>query len=113
MGKTNIAITALVVVLIASNTWWAYRTLDAGITRTYADASQKSTSELLTQTIAILPVVAKEGASRSEVIAAARVQNDSSSPFEKEGYVWVGHLGLKFSAQGRFEKAVAGFSTLK
>ncbi len=34
--------------------------------------------------------------------------NDRTEPYEKEGYVWVGQLGLKFNAQGKFEKAIAG-----
>jgi hypothetical protein len=33
---------------------------------------------------------------------------DRTEPYEKEGYVWVGQLGLKFNPQGQFEKAIAG-----
>ena len=108
MSKARIAIVALVLTLVGSNLWWASQVLDAGITQTYARASQESTSEMLTQTLAVLPVVAKPGASREQVVAAARVPNDRTEPYEKEGYVWVGQLGLKFNQQGQFEKAVAG-----
>jgi hypothetical protein len=106
--KATATISVLVFVLVASNLWWASRVLDAGITQTYARASQKTTSELLTQTLAVLPVVARAGASREQVVAAARMPNDRVEPYEKEGYVWVGQLGLKFNPQGQFEKAIAG-----
>lgn len=82
--------------------------LDSGITQTYARASQETTSELLAQTLAILPVVVKAGVTRNEIVSAARVPNGKTEPYEKEGFVWVGQLGLKFTASGQFEKAVAG-----
>jgi hypothetical protein len=82
--------------------------LDAGVTKTYARASQETTSELLTQTLAISPVVGKKGATRNEIVTAARVPNDRTEPYEKEGFVWVGQLGLKFNTRGQFKKAVAG-----
>jgi hypothetical protein len=108
VSKAAIAISALVLTLVGSNLWWASRLLDAGITQTYARASQESTSELLIQTLAVLPVVAKAGASQAQVVEAARLANDRTEPYEKEGYVWVGQLGLKFSPQGQFQRAIAG-----
>jgi len=108
MSRATIAIGTLALTLITSNLWWAYRMFDSGITQTYARASQDTTSELLTQALSILPVVAKAGSSRNEVISAARVPNDQTEPYEKDGFVWVGYLGLKFNANGQFEKAVAG-----
>jgi len=76
VSKAAIAISALVLILVGSNLWWASRVLDAGITQTYARASQETTSELLTQTLAVLSVVARTGASREQVVAAARLPND-------------------------------------
>jgi hypothetical protein len=108
LNKPRIAIAALALALVASNAWWAYRLLDAGISLTYSRASQEATSELLSQILAVLPIVAKPGASRSEVLAAARIPNDPTGPFQKEGFVWVGQLGLQFNEQGRFVKAIAG-----
>jgi hypothetical protein len=46
------------------------------------------------------------GATRNQVVAAAQLANDLVRPFEKEGYVCVGQLGLQFNEQGRFVKAV-------
>jgi len=108
VSKVTVFICALLVSLVSSNLWWAYRTLDAGVTQTYARASEEATSEALAQALAILPVVAKAGATRSQVVTAARLPSDQIEPYEKEGYVWVGQLGLKFGVQGQFEKAIAG-----
>ncbi|HNG55621.1 MAG TPA: hypothetical protein PLR85_19735 [Nitrospira sp.] len=106
MTKCRVVVALLVVALIGSNAWWAYRVVDAGITQTYMSASLDTTTELLDQTLAVLPVVARPDATRQDIIDAARVKNDPVGPFEKEGYVWVGQLGLQFSAQGKFIKAV-------
>ena len=110
MNKSRITIVSLAIALVASNVWWAFQVFDAGVTHTYMRASHESTSELLTQTLALLPVVVKPGATRSEVLSAAIVPGDSTPPFEKEGFVWVGGLGLQFNEQGQFVRAVAGSS---
>jgi hypothetical protein len=73
-------------------------------------ASFESTVELLNQTLALLPVAAKPGVSRDEMIAAARSKGESAAPFEKDDYVWVGQLGLRFNEQGRFVKATTSLS---
>jgi hypothetical protein len=80
----------------------------AGAFKVPGPDAYETTSELLTQTLAVLPVVGKEGATRNEIVTAARVPNDRTEPYEKEGFVWVGQLGLKFNTRGKFEKAVAG-----
>jgi hypothetical protein len=106
--KARITTVLLVAVLVITNAWWAYRILDAGVSQTYLRASQDSTAELLSQSLAVLQVVAKPQPSRSEIVKAAAVPGDTVGPFEKDGYVWVGQLGLQFNEQGRLVKAVAG-----
>lgn len=108
MRQHRITIAVLLVGLILSNGWWASRLFDAGLTHTYAQASMGTTAEAFAQTLAILPVVARPGATRNDVVIAARVPGDPVEPFEKEGRVWVGRLGLRFDEQGRFIDAVAG-----
>lgn len=108
--KARITIILLAAVLVTTNAWWAYRVLDAGVSQTYLRASHDTTAELLTQSLAVLQVVAKPQASRSEIVKAAAVPGDTVGPFEKDGYVWVGQLGLQFDEHGRFVKAVAGAS---
>jgi hypothetical protein len=54
LRKFQVAIGLLLPALVASNVWWAYRVLDAGITHTYMRASFDTTSEALTQSLAVL-----------------------------------------------------------
>ena len=108
MSKYGVLIASLGLALVGTNAWWAYRTLDAGITNTYARASHDTTSELLAQTVAVLPVAASATSTKADVIAAAVVPNDTVGPYEKEGFVWVGQLGLRFSDQGRLVAVAAG-----
>jgi hypothetical protein len=103
-----VSILSLVVVLIASNAWWAYRMLDAGISYTYLSVSLKENEAAVAQLIALAPVLAR-GATRDEVIAAARQPGDTEA-FEKEGFVWVGHIGLQFGSEGRLQKVSRAWS---
>jgi hypothetical protein len=52
-------------------------------------------------------VVAEPGATREPVLEAA-----GSEPFEKDGFVWVGHLGLRFDDDGRPLEAVPSVEPL-
>lgn len=106
MTKCRVAVIGLLLVVVGSNAWWAYRLLDAGISYTYMSASFDTTAEQLHQALAVLPVVARQGASQDDIIKVARIPDDTVGPFEKEGYVWVGQLGLQFNEHGQFIKAV-------
>jgi hypothetical protein len=102
MKRSQLGFIVLIVLLVGSNAWWAYRTLDNGITHTYLNDSMEHTSRGLNQAMAILPLVAK-GAHREEIISAAlQASKLDLPPFEKDGYVFVGELGLKFDNTGRF-----------
>lgn len=109
MRKSTVAITLLSVALIASNAWWAYQALDAGVSYTYQGISLEENQQGLSQTLAIINVAAAQGASRAEVVAAAQKAWPSSEPFEKEGYLWVGRLGLRFNEAGQLVEAVPAF----
>jgi hypothetical protein len=88
MSSAKIAIISLVVALVASNGWWAYHALDHGITVTYMGEALEDNKTALSQTLSILPVVARGDASREVVLAAAKVPGDESDVFEKDGFVW-------------------------
>jgi hypothetical protein len=100
MKHPKLIITILSISLVASNLWWLYHAIDNGVTNAYMDDSMQQTSRTLKETIAILPLVAN-GSSKESIIKAA---SDASQldPFEKDGYVWVGFLGLKFNESGKF-----------
>ena len=100
----------LVLALIGSNGWWAYQALDAGVTATYLDVALQDHHEALAQALAILPVVADPEATPAEVLEAAKESARSADSFEKDGYLWVGGLGLKFSSEGRLEEIVPSWS---
>lgn len=110
MSTKPIIITILVVVLIASNAWWFYCLIDAGVTQAHTADSRNDNQQALRQALSLLPVVARPRVSRSEVVAAARLPGDSTVPFEKEGYVWVGRLGLKFNDQGQLVEVSRAWS---
>jgi hypothetical protein len=102
MKHSRMGAIVLLVLLIVSNAWWAYRTLDNGITQTYLNDSLQHSSRGFNQAIVILPLVAR-GAGRDEIILAAMQASKLDSPaFEKDGYVFVGELGLKFDDSGKF-----------
>ena len=69
------------------------------------EVSLDDNKEALTQVLTLLPVVARQGISREEILTAARVPGDTAKPFEKEGFVWIGRIGLKFDAQGHLVEA--------
>ncbi len=110
MTRSKGAIVLLVVTLVASNLWWAYRLLDTGVTQTYMGVALDDNKQALAQTLALLPVVARPGVSRSEVLAAARSAEPSAAPFEKDGFVWVGNVGLKFNERGQLVEASRAWS---
>ncbi|MBB4843053.1 hypothetical protein HNP55_001572 [Paucibacter oligotrophus] len=108
MRRTTLAIALLSATLLASNAWWAYRALDAGISRSYQAISLEDNRQGFSQALAIINAMAAHGASRAELVAAAQKAWPSSEPFEKEGYLWVGRLGLRFNDAGQLVEAVAG-----
>lgn len=105
MNRARIGVISLAVALVASNVWWAYHTLDSGITLTYMGVSLDDNREALSQTLAILPLVASGNVSRETVLAAARSPGDKSEAFEKDGFVWIGKIGLRFDSDGKLVEA--------
>ena len=105
MGKAKITIIVLAVALLLSNGWWAYCLLDAGVTQTYMGVNLDDHKEALTQSLTLLPIVARRGVTQKEIQAAARLPGDTLDSFEKDGFVWIGKIGLKFDAQGQLVAA--------
>lgn len=112
MKRTTSAILALIVVLISTNAWWAYQLLDASVTLMYRDDSLRLNARALSQALAVIKVVSTADGKRDEIVSAVTtVAGDGTEPFEKEGYLWVGDLGLRFSEDGRLLEAVPAWST--
>jgi hypothetical protein len=104
MSRSTAAIGVLVLALLASNAWWAYRSIDRGLSYSYLEASYSTTSELLKQTVAVVNVGLDTRPTREQAIRAAQLGDPTNNAYEKEGYVWVGQLGMKFNAQGQLTK---------
>jgi len=90
--------------LVGSNAWWLYNTLDFGVTHTYAMQVYDEQEQALSQALSLLPVAVRPNATRDAVIAAARRGRDEFV-FDKDGFTWVGRLGLRFDADGRLLEA--------
>jgi hypothetical protein len=98
--KTTIAITVLSAALVVSNAAWLYALIDAGVSYTYLQDSYRQARETAIEAIALLPQVAKPGATRATIIAAALRGAPDGKPFEKDGFLWVNRLGLQFDEGG-------------
>ena len=109
MKKTTITISLLAAVLVVTNAWWVYRLLDAGISYTYQDVSFKENRQALSEALAVIDVLGKNATSREQVVQAAQSAWPSTEPFEKDGYLWVGRLGLRFNEAGHLIEAVSGY----
>ncbi len=107
MKRTTLAISALTIGLIATNLAWACVVVDQSVTQAYSSQSIHETSTALNQALAILPVAAKPETTREQLVAAARGTEPSTDAFEKDGFVWVGRLGLRFDSQGKLIEATA------
>lgn len=109
MKKAIIIIIILFVSLIGSNAWWAYRLLDAGVSYTYQGASLEESQQTLVQSFEIIKSLVSSDFSRDTIIEAAQKTLDSTEPFEKDGYLWVGSLGLRFNEANQLVEVVKGF----
>ena len=108
MKRSTIAILCLTVALIASNAWSVYKIVDVGVTLHYANDELRETQAALSQSLAIVKATSAPGVSRLQIVEAAKKASPGFEPFEKDGYLWVGHLGLQFDASGRLVDVVAG-----
>lgn len=109
MKKSTLVISLLAVALIGSNVWWAYKTVDDGITHTYQEASLEETQQALSQALAIIKVSGSPNVTRTKIIEAAQKAWSAGEPFEKDGYLWVGRLGLRFDKNGHLVEVIQGY----
>jgi len=107
MKRSTLAITALVVLLLVSNSFWLYRIVDERIGAGLQVAEQR---EALTQVFALIPVLAQK-ADRARIVAAASAATlpPEKQAFQTDGYVWVGSLGLRFAGTGELVEVVTRF----
>jgi hypothetical protein len=83
------------------------------VTADYRDTYLQDHKQALAQTLAILPVVARIDATPAEVIAAATAAASHQTSFEKDGYTWVGGVGLRFGENGRLVAALPAWEIVE
>ncbi len=105
MKRSTIAILALSAALVATNMFWLYKLVDAGISYTYLQTSYDDARGTALQALALLPEVARQSTNREAAIDAVQRVQPQAMPFEKDGFVWVGDIGLRFDSAGRLLEA--------
>jgi hypothetical protein len=105
MKRSTVAIAGLSFLVVASNLFWAYVVLDGGVSYTYLQSSCDVARGTALQAIAVAAEVARDSATKQSVIDAAAQIQPGVDPFEKEGFVWVGDIGLRFDGSGKFVEA--------
>ncbi|WP_347900692.1 hypothetical protein [Pseudomonas purpurea] len=93
-------IAALVALLVISNLFWLYVVVDTAVTRSYADQEMDVLKKANAQAVGMLKTVL-EGKTKSQVELAA-MKFSELEPYEKEGCLWIGWYGFKFSETGLF-----------
>ena len=98
--KIRIAIITLSTLLVGTNIFWLYTTIDTAVTRSYMDQEIYELNASNAQAVGILKT-SLAGKTKEEIRSMA-VKFTDLEPFEKEGCLWVGWYGFKFSESGLF-----------
>lgn len=110
MARTTIGFVTLATLLVVTNLWWAFQLLDSGVTQTHIGVSLNDNQIALSQTIAVAKEATRPGSTRESIVAAAMQGQGEINPFEKDGYLWVGRIGLKFYNDGRLQDVARAWS---
>ena len=101
MTRSTVAIVALSVALAATNLWWLYHAVDSASGAADRESQYRLEHEALAQALALLPIAARTDSTPAEVLAAATKAAYHKDSFQKDGFTWVGELGLRFGDGGR------------
>lgn len=96
--KAVVIITLLTAALIWSNLYWIYRAFDDDVTAAYREQMVTEYEQTTKQTFQIIGLLLKHQNGRSQILSGLS-QTSDSEPFDKDGYHWVGQVGLKFDDQ--------------
>jgi hypothetical protein len=93
---SNIVLFLLSGLLLASNAWWCYRSLDHGVTLTQMQVVVEDLQQALDQSLSLFPLLASEQAGKDAIIKNFETIFGLNDGFEKEGLFWIGRIGLRF-----------------
>lgn len=91
----KITIGVLGILLLLTNVWWLYGAIDSGVTQKYEDQEIYELRNSNKQAVGMLRE-ALIGRKKGDVKSIAEKFSDLKS-YEKEGCLWVGWYGFKFS----------------
>lgn len=108
--KTTTGWAALILglLLVVSNAFWIYVTIDNAITASYRDNVLVWNQQALADALKLIPLL-DAGLGKTELLAKAEAILEDNS-FEKDGCVWVGRLGLKFDEDDHLVHASPNWS---
>ena len=122
----------LATLLVASNLWWLYVSIDTAVTQTYSHVERETADFALRQALTLLPVAFaardKEGflASTEQRLRTAGPEAGGyalgedgrldlgrvfAKPYEKNGCTWIGTLGFRFDEGGSLQHVSRGWNT--
>jgi hypothetical protein len=105
MKTSTVTIIALSSLLVFSNGWWIYSTLDQGISLTYLGVSLEDNQTALSQSLFLSKLLGEGRTAKADLVSEMEKKFVITDSFEKEGYVWVGKVGLRFDSRDRFIEA--------
>lgn len=111
MKQSTLVSASLATALVVSNAFWAYSFIDSAASYTYLESSYCDAKRTAAQAMALLPVVARKDSTKESILAAARKDLDER-PFEKDGFEWIGGIGLRFDDAGQLVDAKASVDPL-
>jgi hypothetical protein len=95
--SVKITIFILTVLLLGSNAWWIYQSIDDGVSLTYTAVSIDDSTQALDQTLSVVPLLASGQTSQEELITHLQQQFGLDDGFEKDGLYRIGRIGLRFN----------------
>ena len=94
----KMTIIILSLLLLVTNVFWLYITIDNGVTATYREQQFYEEQRTRVQLSKMFPEVS-HALSKQQLVAIAEKQSGEES-YEKDGCTWVGWLGFKFNSNG-------------
>ena len=88
----------LVALLVISNAYWLYTSIDTAITLSYRDQQTYELDASLAQAQQLLPIAFGSPDKESFLTAAKQLLEEDS--FDKNGCIWIGWLGFRFDDAG-------------
>ena len=110
MARTKIGLLLLAITLLVSNVWWAFQSFDSRVTQSYMAVSLEDNRIALDQAIAVAKEASRADATRDSIAMAATLSGAHAEPFEKDGFIWIGRIGLKFQDDGTLQDVVRAWS---